>query len=257
MGAEVSQGIAIPSLASSDLLFAGVFPRPHAAPVPSGRRVAAVGGWPPACLSRHLFACKAAWRPSSQPVSLPNVSTVSAPAPQQPAYRSIETIRVGQRAVAGGPDSSVAASSDTAVDPATWRLLRLHAEDRWADGTLDTIEVETLQPPEWIKANDAMWWRRWRLPLDLVEMGMPAAPRGRGGSRALPGDCQGPRPGCADDDQPSQCLRVRTGVERRGGSEGNGPAPRGITSLIARIVAGGFRWTICVRASMSPASWEC
>ena len=75
----------------------------------------------------------------------PSSSTASATSPA--ATRSIEAVHVGQRVVAGNPDChDLAQSSDTIVDPASWRLLRLHAEERWADGTLDTIEVETLQP---------------------------------------------------------------------------------------------------------------
>ncbi len=81
---------------------------------------------------------------------------------------------MGQRVIAGNPDLGDAASTeDTAVDRATWRLVRLHGEDRWPDGTLDTIEVETLQPPEWIEANHASPGASVPLPMDLVEMGMP------------------------------------------------------------------------------------
>ena len=57
--------------------------------------------------------------------------------------------------------------------PSTWRLLRLRAEDRWADGTLDVVEIETLQPPEWIAAHRATVGAKVPLPLDLHEMGLP------------------------------------------------------------------------------------
>ena len=59
------------------------------------------------------------------------------------------------------------------VDPATWRLLRLRAEDRWPDGTLDVVEVETLQPAEWVAAKKAAVGATVPLPLDLLEMGLP------------------------------------------------------------------------------------
>ena len=41
------------------------------------------------------------------------------------------------------------------------------------DGTLDDINVETLQPPEWIASQRATVGSVVPLPLDLVEMGLP------------------------------------------------------------------------------------
>ena len=58
------------------------------------------------------------------------------------------------------------------VDPATWRFLRLRAEDRWPDGTLDVFEVETLQPAEWVEQHRAKPGANVPLPLDLLEMGV-------------------------------------------------------------------------------------
>ena len=96
-----------------------------------------------------------------------------APPPSHGATRNIEAIHVGQRVVAGNPDRrDLARSSDTIVDPVSWRLLRLHAEDRWADGTLDTVEVETLRPRASIEKHHASVGAMVPLPLDLVEMGM-------------------------------------------------------------------------------------
>jgi len=95
-----------------------------------------------------------------------------------PASQPIETIRVGQRvvaSVAGKPAAEAAA--DTQVDPSSWRLLRLRAEDRWADGTLDVVRIETLQGPEWIAAHRATVGARVPLPLDLQEMGLPGSLR--------------------------------------------------------------------------------
>jgi hypothetical protein len=105
---------------------------------------------------------------------------VSVSAAKQPDHRAIEQIRVGQRVIAGNPERADARfAADTAVDPATWRLLRLHAEDRWEDGTLDTIEVETLQESQWIESQHAVPGAAVPLPVDLVEMGMPATLRAR------------------------------------------------------------------------------
>ena len=47
------------------------------------------------------------------------------------------------------------------------------AETHWDDGTRDDINVETLQPPEWIKQHDVRIGATVPLPLDLVEMGLP------------------------------------------------------------------------------------
>jgi hypothetical protein len=80
--------------------------------------------------------------------------------------RTIENIRVGQRVVTQDRDGS---AERTAVDPATWRKVALRAEWRWTDGTLDDINVETLQPPEWIAAHHAQVGATVPLPLDLED----------------------------------------------------------------------------------------
>jgi hypothetical protein len=126
--------------------------------------------WLPACLLLSmLFAGRAMWHVGRSEAP---TASASAARPDAPNARNIEAIRVGQRVVTA--NNGERQESKTAVDPATWRLLRLHAEDRWADGTLDTIEVETLQPPEWIKSHKAQVGALVPLPLDLVEMGMSA-----------------------------------------------------------------------------------
>ena len=93
-------------------------------------------------------------------------------AARAPRSRTIETIRVGDRVVtrdagAGGE------WTETAVNPKTWKKLRLLAVTHWGDGTRDDIHVETLQPPEWIKQHDVRIGATVPLPLDLVEMGLP------------------------------------------------------------------------------------
>ena len=91
------------------------------------------------------------------------------------ASRGIEAICVGQRVV--GKDSDPTGSARTApsaVDSKTWRKLVLRAEDRWPDGTLDVINVETLQPPAWLAdQGGAVPGSMVSLPLDLLEMGLP------------------------------------------------------------------------------------
>jgi hypothetical protein len=111
------------------------------------------------------------FRPSaSTPVTI-NATPVAS---TTPASRPIETLRVGQRVATYSVDE---ASSETRVDPATWRLLRLSATTTWGDGTLDVTTVETLQPPSWVKLAGANVGAMVPLPLDLVEMGLPAEMR--------------------------------------------------------------------------------
>jgi hypothetical protein len=88
--------------------------------------------------------------------------------------RNIEDIRVGQRVVARNPDLTDAERrAATAVDPATWKLVGLHAESRWPDGTLDTFEIEALQPPKWLAEHRARVGAVVPIPTDLAEMGVP------------------------------------------------------------------------------------
>jgi hypothetical protein len=149
----------------------------------SGRALVGVRGWwwIAACLLlAALFAGKAVWSGSKSSLPITKATPASVSAARQPAHSAIEQVRVGQRVIAGNPemaDAGLVADSD--VDPATWRLLRLHAEDRWEDGTLDTIEVETLQEPQWIESQHAVPGAMVPLPVDLVEMGMPASLRAR------------------------------------------------------------------------------
>jgi hypothetical protein len=70
-------------------------------------------------------------------------------------------------------DSQRVDPQPTAVNPKTWQKVVLRAEWRWKDGTLDDINVETLQPREWFAGNGAHVGGMVPLPLDLVEMGLP------------------------------------------------------------------------------------
>ncbi|MGI6416369.1 MAG: polymorphic toxin-type HINT domain-containing protein [Thermoguttaceae bacterium] len=123
-----------------------------------------------------VFAGRAYWEDTSLP-TVPRSSQAAAQG-HAPASQPIETIRVGQRVVASMVGKSNAeAAADAQVDPSSWRLLRLRAEDRWADGTLDVVRIETLQGPEWIAAHRATVGAKVPLPLDLQEMGLPGSLR--------------------------------------------------------------------------------
>jgi RHS repeat-associated protein len=84
----------------------------------------------------------------------------------------IEEVRVGQRVLASTVQTAGNWPPATHVDDATWRRLRLRAENPWADGTPDVIEVVTLQPPGWIESNRAYPGSFVPLPLELEEMGL-------------------------------------------------------------------------------------
>jgi hypothetical protein len=132
--------------------------------------------WLAACLLiAALFAGKAMFPPSAPRVSPPKVSTVSSVTAKQPASQPIETIHVGQRVIS----QTVGAFGETQVDPRTWRLLRLRAEYRWPDGTDDPVEIETLQPRDWIERNGARVGADVPMPFALVEIGLPADMRGK------------------------------------------------------------------------------
>ena len=95
-------------------------------------------------------------------------------------FTPIEQLRVGDRVAADNPeDGQPAPAQPTEVDPITWRKLVLHGQLIWQDGTIDDINVETLQPPEWIAAHDARVGNLVPLPLDLVEMGLPKGLKAR------------------------------------------------------------------------------
>ncbi|MGH7139388.1 MAG: polymorphic toxin-type HINT domain-containing protein, partial [Pirellulales bacterium] len=130
--------------------------------------------WLMACL---LLAAFVGLRPPAAPRrgGVPPAHTVASPVRSKHATRSIEDIRVGERVLGENPELAESEhSTRTAVDPETWRLVRLHADCRWQDGTLDPVEVESLQPFSWIEAHEARRGRRVPLPLDLTEMGLPA-----------------------------------------------------------------------------------
>jgi hypothetical protein len=131
-----------------------------------GSGVASALGVLAVCLSWLLVA---PWKTPSAP----------APAARQAGVltrlQPIETIRVGQKVFTDRPEAGLTADSE--VDPKTWRLLRLRAQLTMPDGTDDPVEVETLQPPEWVRAHNAQPGKSVPLPFDLDEMGLPAGLR--------------------------------------------------------------------------------
>ncbi len=60
----------------------------------------------------------------------------------------------------------------------------MQAEDRWADGTLDVVRIETLQGPEWIALTVQRWAATVPLPLDYRRWGFLAGCSD--GQRAMP-----------------------------------------------------------------------
>ena len=144
---------------------------------PSRRRAPVVFG----CILLSLFCGWSALggffssgnRPEPRKTAYPVAAEAAAhrsPSSDTTTTRDIETIRVGQRVLTGKEGEE---SSPTAVNPATWRLLTLHSKNRWADGTIDDVHVQTLQPPEWIAEHGARPGATVPIPLDLVEMGLP------------------------------------------------------------------------------------
>ena len=77
-------------------------------------------------------------------------------------------------------------------------------QDRWADGTIDSWSVQTLQPLTWLAQHHALAGREIALDtvLDLKEMGAPEGLTGTITSIALARPSRQSRPGCADDGEP-------------------------------------------------------
>lgn len=99
--------------------------------------------------------------------------------PKALQLRAIEDIRVGDRVITDRPAATLHPSeyrpSTTEVNSyaTDWRLVRLLAEEAWDDGTIDDINIVTLQPLFWIKENGINEGVTTSIPLDLAEMGLP------------------------------------------------------------------------------------
>ena len=142
---------------------------------PSGRARKRLGlAWLVACLT---IAGWLGLRPPAPPVRSTPASMASfGVAMRAPTHasRAIEDIHVGQRVIGENPDVADADhTSKSAVDPATWRLVKLHADFRWQDGTRNDLEIETLQPLAWIQGYQARVGRKVPIPGDLEEFSLP------------------------------------------------------------------------------------
>jgi hypothetical protein len=90
--------------------------------------------------------------------------------PATPKYKHtrIADISVGERVVTSTDDTL----QPTQVDSDTWKKVTLYAEETWYDGTIDSINIVTLVPLEWIALHDAQVGNLVPIPLDLQEMGL-------------------------------------------------------------------------------------
>jgi len=70
-------------------------------------------------------------------------------------------------------------ASAEAIERADYRLLILQAKEVWDDGTCNEINVETLQPWQWIDEHQAHVGSWAPLPLDTLEMGLPEGMTGK------------------------------------------------------------------------------
>jgi hypothetical protein len=132
------------------------------------------------CAGFGIWLIYTSFQGQSSAVSLTQAPSASAFVPEstakpaelpQPTYQNIENIRVGMRVLT--PQTQSGPESPTAVNPSTWRKVTLSLTSRWPDGTTDEMMVETLQPPWWLRINQAAVGRIVLVPLDLSEMGVP------------------------------------------------------------------------------------
>jgi hypothetical protein len=125
-------------------------------------------------VTTSLFFCVYVWNtwfaskivPAVAPTKNVSISTL----PPTPKYKHtrIADIKVGERVVTSTDDTP----KPTQVDSETWKKVTLYAEETWYDGTIDSINVVTLVPPEWIALHDAQVGNLVPIPLDLQEMGL-------------------------------------------------------------------------------------
>jgi hypothetical protein len=116
------------------------------------------------------YSAARSYPPRSDEMILGNVVSTTTDV-KQAKWKSIETIRVGDRVLTETSDGDLRNASS--VNPWTWRRLVLRADNSLPDGTPDPVNVETLQPPEWFAEHEARVGAWVPLPLDLVEMGLP------------------------------------------------------------------------------------
>jgi Pretoxin HINT domain len=126
-------------------------------------------GWSPWSAQRISNATKTPGVELTQAASSANSATENATG--GPAtFKAIETLRVGDRVLTGLPTDT---DRRTAVNPTSWRKLKLSATTLWKDGTQDRFNVETLQPPEYLAEHSCQVGSTLPMPLDVQEMGCP------------------------------------------------------------------------------------
>ncbi len=72
-----------------------------------------------------------------------------------------------------------AEASAEEITQADYRKVIIRAQGVWPDGTVDVINIETLQPWQWLHNNEAHVGSWIRLPLDVEEMGMSPDLKGK------------------------------------------------------------------------------
>ena len=141
---------------------------------PSGRHKG--GLWLATCCLLAALVFGFSSRSARDPLANPtrDHSTVGAVARTRETHhpeRKIEDLRVGMRVLARNPDSNeIERAAPTKVDPATWRLIRLQSIERWQDGTLDDMNIETLQPLSVIEELGLVVCKTMAAPLEGEEL---------------------------------------------------------------------------------------
>jgi hypothetical protein len=120
-----------------------------------------------------LFFCAYLWNTVFVSKRVPTViKAQNSVSTQQTALKykhtRIADIKVGERVVTSTDDTP----KSTVIDSATWKKVTIYAEETWYNGTVDSINVITLVPPEWIALHDAKIGNLVPIPLDLQEMGL-------------------------------------------------------------------------------------
>ena len=123
----------------------------------------------------------ASFREAARQPILPESTTLSLR--KDVAHKPIEQIRVGERVVTDlpaeardlhGMGPAKSAERNPAQSPDKFRLIRMRGERIWQDGTVDDLNVETIQHVSWIETNKVRVGKPAAIPLDLVEMGESA-----------------------------------------------------------------------------------
>ena len=77
------------------------------------------------------------------------------------------------------PLRALAAATSEQIASADYRLVLLHAKEVWDDGTYNEINVQTLQPWQWLHEHEVHVGGDAPLPLETVEMNLPLGMTGK------------------------------------------------------------------------------